>query len=83
MFTSFPFFLFRPIYVLFISVNSHSLLVFQFFTLAEFILACSDAYVNIHVGYIQSVSFIAYLCATALMEVATDSGFLCNKPAVL
>jgi hypothetical protein len=66
MFSLFPFFLFRPIYISFISVNSQSLLVFQFFTLAEFILAFSDVYVNIRVGYIQSVSFIAYLSAAAL-----------------
>ena len=66
MFSLFPFFLFRPIYILFISVNSHSLLVFQVFTLAEFILACSDVYINVRVGYIQIVSFIAYLCTAAL-----------------
>jgi tRNA(His) 5'-end guanylyltransferase len=65
MFSLFPFFLCRHIYILLISINSHSLLVFKFFTLAEFILTCTDVYFNIRVGYIQSVSFIADLCATA------------------
>jgi len=66
MFSLFPSFLFRPIYILFISVNSQSLLVSQVSTLAEFILVSSDVYVNTRVGYIQSVSFIANLCAAAL-----------------